>query len=544
MSQAIDLAKTSTKAGFNYLWGLVISTVISSLGTIVIIRLLGPGNYGLYGLVLTIPNVLMLFRDWGMNQAIIRYTAQYRAENREPEIKSIFITGITFEIVMGIILSALTFLLAGSIAPFFKAFSEHPELVTLIQIASFSILANGLITAASSIFTGTEKTTYYSIMIICQSALKTLLLIGLAMAGFGTLGAISGFTLSTIFAGIIGVAFIIILYRKIPKTSIYKLELKKYTKQMLKYATPLALLAMITGFLTQFYIIIYGYFFSDTALLGNYNAAFNFVILISFFSIPITNLLFPAFSKLDIKKDKTTLKNVFQASIKYSSLLVVPVTAIVMCLSTQAVTALFPQNGIIESLFDINATPQYPLTPLFLALLSINYLFTAIGSLSIGNLINSQGQTRLNLKFAILTAAIGFPMGYILIQHYNIFGLIFTSIFAPIPSLILSIIWIKKHYDLTIDWISSAKILLSSAITATLTYILLHLIHLSPAIELVIGTGFFILILFGALILTKSLSAHDIANLRTMTTNLGPITKIIHIILNNMEKILAKLKQT
>ena len=543
MSKAADLAKTSTKAGFNYLWGLVISTIISSLGTIYIAILLGEAAYGLYGIVLTVPNLLFLFRDWGINNAIVRYTAQYKAENRATEIRSIFITGIIFEIAMGLILTLFSFFMAGYIA---DNILNRP-IAPLIQIASFSILAGGLVSAAGSIFTGTEKTTYYSIMIICQSVIKTLLIVGLVMAGLGTTGAIVGFTASLIIAGLVGMIFTIILYRQLPQLPTYKLKIKEYFKEMIKYSAPLGILAILSGVLAQFYLMTLSHFHSDNVLIGNYALANTFIILISFFAVPINTLLFPAFSKLDIKKDQLTLKNVFQYSTKYSALIVVPVTTLVMCLSTPAVNTIFPG--------------AYTLTPLFLTLLSISYLFAAIGNLSISNIINSQGQTSLNLKLTILTATIALPMGYFLIMHYNVFGLIFTSAVAPLPSLILSIVWVKKHYNLTIDWISSAKILLSSAITAALTYLLVTFIPLGDltitltistysiiiphaAFTLTIGAVFYILVLLGVLILTKSLSIHDLNNLRSMTTGIGPITKILHLVLNNMEKIMKKLKLT
>ena len=48
MSRAGDIAKVSAKGGFHVLWGLVISTVISSVGVIFIARLLGSDLYGLY----------------------------------------------------------------------------------------------------------------------------------------------------------------------------------------------------------------------------------------------------------------------------------------------------------------------------------------------------------------------------------------------------------------------------------------------------------------------------------------------------------------
>src|SRR5208283_4552244 len=113
----------------------------------------------------------------------------------------------------------------------------------------------------------------------------------------------------------------------------------------------------------------------------------NFSVLITFFATPVTIMLFPAFSKLDYRKDNETLRNVFQYSVKYASLIVVP---------------------------------------LFLALLSITYLYTAFGNLSIANLINGQGYTTFNMKLSILTVAIGFPVSFLLISNFGVIGLIAT----------------------------------------------------------------------------------------------------------------------
>jgi hypothetical protein len=69
MSKAGDIAKVSAKGGFNYLWGMVLSTVISAVGTIFIARLLGSDLYGLYVIVFTAPTLFAIFRDWGVNSA-------------------------------------------------------------------------------------------------------------------------------------------------------------------------------------------------------------------------------------------------------------------------------------------------------------------------------------------------------------------------------------------------------------------------------------------------------------------------------------------
>jgi O-antigen/teichoic acid export membrane protein len=82
MSKAADMAKVSAEGGFHLMWGLVISTVISSVGTIFIARLLGSDLYGLYGVILVAPSLIAVFRDWGINSAMVRCTAQRRVEDK------------------------------------------------------------------------------------------------------------------------------------------------------------------------------------------------------------------------------------------------------------------------------------------------------------------------------------------------------------------------------------------------------------------------------------------------------------------------------
>ena len=188
------------------------------------------------------------------------------------------------------------------------------------------------------------------------------------------------------------------------------------------------------------------FYVTDNTAIGNFGIASTFVVLIAFFATPIATMLFPAFSKLRPEKDKQTLLSVFQFSVKYASLLVVPVAMLVMCLAEPAVSTLFGET--------------YSMAPLFLAFLAITYVFPVFGSLSVTNFISSQGKTTFILYLTLLSAAIGLPLGYILIMQIGVLGLIIASTVAGIPSTIVSLYWIRKHYDLTVEWRSSAKILL------------------------------------------------------------------------------------
>jgi stage V sporulation protein B len=522
MSKAADMAKVSVKGGFHVMWGLVASTIISAVGTIIIAGLLGPANFGLYSIALTAPTIIILFRDWGVTFAMIRYTAQSNAENKTNNIRSIYLSGLLFEIALGIALTVIGFLLSNFLA---TTVFNRPTTTLLIQIASSTIIASALVSTATSAFTGIEKMHLNSIMLVSQSTIKTTLIIILVFLGLGTYGAVAGFTVANLLAGIIGVLLMFTIYKKLPKTKGNKLEITNNIKIMLKYGLPLSIGGIISGFLVQYYNLFLYNSVSDNAIIGNYAIAQNFIVLITFLATPVTTMLFPAFSKIDHKEEAETLKNVFQASVKYASLLVVPFTALIMALSQPAVSTLFGNT--------------YAEAPFFLALLATTYLFTLLGSLSVGNLINGQGQTTFNLIVTIITAAIGFPLGYVLISNYGVLGLIFTGLTAGIPGTVVSLVFIKKRYNVTVEWQSSAKILLSSAAAAALTYVIVAQIRSFTSLtQLIIGVVIFTPTYLIVAILTRTFNATDVSNLRGMFSTLGPLRSVFSAVLILVEKLM------
>jgi O-antigen/teichoic acid export membrane protein len=524
MSKAAEMAKVSVKGSFHIFWGLVASTIISAVGTILVARLLAPSEYGLYAIALVTPSLIQYFRDWGVNVAIIKYSAQYNSENQTAKVKSILVSGLLFETVLGLSLSVLSLLLSDFLAT--TAF-QRPTITPLIQIASFSILTGAFLNSAQAAFTGIEKMELNSITLIVQSTIKTILIPSLVILGLGAFGAIIGYTVSFLIAGLTGLLLMWIMYKSLPKHTVAKLKISANIKKMFKYGLPLSIATILGGFLVQFYNFLLAIYATDV-MIGNYTVATNFSVLVTFFATPVTIMMFPAFSKLDPEKDPETLKRVFQFSVKYASLLVVPSAATVMVLSQPAVSTLF---GV-----------KYGAAPLFLSLLAITYLYSAFGNLSTVNLINGQGQTVFNMKLTLLTAAIGFPLGFILISKFGVLGLITTSLTAGIPSLILSLRWIKQNYNVTVDWISSAKILLSSAIAAIITYALTSQLRFSSWITLIIGILVFLPVSILAILLTRAIDRFDINNLREMLSTLGPLSGLINYLLNVVEKIMNILR--
>ncbi|MEM2614760.1 MAG: oligosaccharide flippase family protein, partial [Nitrososphaerota archaeon] len=77
-----DVVDESIKSGLALFTGDALSTVILAIGSILIARFLGPEGYGLYSLSLAIPTIMLSFIALGIDQAVIRFQARLKAEDR------------------------------------------------------------------------------------------------------------------------------------------------------------------------------------------------------------------------------------------------------------------------------------------------------------------------------------------------------------------------------------------------------------------------------------------------------------------------------
>jgi hypothetical protein len=62
-----------------------------------------------------------------------------------------------------------------------------------------------------------------------------------------------------------------------------------------------------------------------------------------------------------------------------------------------------------------------------------------------------------------------------MVSQFGIIGLVVVTSTVGIPSLFFALRFIKKNFGVSIDWVSSGKILFSSGLTGILTYLSLTL---------------------------------------------------------------------
>jgi O-antigen/teichoic acid export membrane protein len=522
MDKVLKMGQTSATGSSQLFIGKVLSTALMTVGGIILTLLISEDDYGLFAVALIPSLTLLLFYDWGVGAAITRYCANYRAAGQTDKLFKVIISGLIFEAATGLALTVASLLMANFFA---SAIFGKPESAFLITIASISILASAVSGIAQSALVGFERMGLISLIVIFQAVAQTIVAPLLVYLGYGAIGAVLGYTIASVVAGISSLA--LLYFKVLRKLCPFKSDMTtlfQTIKPLLSFGVPLAVSAIVFGIFTQFISFMMASFV-DSGMIGNYRVATNFAVFSTFISVPIGTVLFPAFSKLDVQKELPLFKKVFASSVKYAALLLVPATLGMIVLS----------NPLIGTLYG----DKWPYAQPFLSLYVTNDLFVLLGGGSLVSLLSALGATKLLLKLNVLNILIAIPLAFLLIPSFGIFGVIVVTITAAAPSTFFGLHWLWKRYGIKANISASTKILAASILSAAVTFLFLNAFVAADWIKLSTGLIIFLFIYLISASLFGAIDKKDLSNLRNMFCRAGVFSKLLEIPLQFVELILG-----
>lgn len=184
-------------AALNYV-SICLNMVVGLLYTPYMLRMLGQSEYGLYSLAASIIAYLTVL-DLGFGNAIIRYTAKFRAEGKQREQEEMF--GMFFILYIGIGVIAM---IAGSVLSlnvenmFSRAMTESEVHRTRIMLwlMTFNLAFTFPMSIWGSIMSAYERFVFQRIVSIIRSVLNPVVMILLLVVGYK---AIAMVVVTTIF---------------------------------------------------------------------------------------------------------------------------------------------------------------------------------------------------------------------------------------------------------------------------------------------------------------------------------------------------------
>nr|WP_253823107.1 oligosaccharide flippase family protein [Acidianus sp. RZ1] len=486
----------------NLFKGRLISHLIGAIGSLLIIRILEPQYYGDLSLAMSIPLMVGAFGNLGMNTAVTKFTAQY--SNDPAKAKQFISSGILFDILYGVTLSILGYILSPYIFTFIY---NKPFLIGYGQFASLYSMVYWPFSSIFSAMLGFEMTKYNGKLWIMHYFFQTLFTVVLALYWLKVDGVILGYMLAYLLVVIYGIY------------TLYKEGLLKgispslrVIRQMLSFSAPLVLSSSLSTLAGIYASSIVNRILSVVSI-SNITAAGKIGFFFDTIFNPLSFAIQPLMSKLDKNNPENILK-ILTKIIKFNMIVKAPLTVVIAALS-------YPITELV-----IGA--QYTSSPLFLKLIMIGYLIGSINGISIANsLVTFQGYTKPSSRSGIVNAVFNVILLTFLIVKFGPIGYYLAGFFSWIPGYIILYKFLRKIYNFKYPIKMTFRVL-------ALTLVVLSPLFLISSLFGVALSIFLLIILFKLYKKTGILDKDEVDLLVNgiEETGLRPIAKIVSFILS------------
>lgn len=474
------------------LW-VTISEIIFNLSGFVIHsfvgRILGPADYGRYGLVVTLTTMVIILIGNGIPTAMSKYISEVFDTNpgmvkvikkQTIILQSILIGGIT--IIFYLLTPVISYILGD------------PTLTPLFRISTFII---PLFAAASfyfSYYTGLHKFGIQSFLKILRSIFRLVFIIGLAYF-FKVEGSIAGYIVAP------GLLFLVAMFIDRFKVSPnYKdVDTDGVTfewKKLINYAWQIILFFLAYELLISIDLYLVKGILHDDYQTGIYNASLTIGRIPYYIFYALTVILLPVISKTTSENNREKTAEIINQSLRLMLIILVPMVTL-MSVFSRPLIRLFYSHRYIDA--------AYPMSILVwgVGFLTIFYVFCFV--------MSGAGKVRKPMIMSVLGLALNTILNYILIKKYGITGsAIATSITSAIITFfMLYHIW--TDFGVKVRLGSFLKIIFSGAVMYAASFIF----NRGELIFMLWSAILFALYL-GILILLGEIKKADIAIVRGM----------------------------
>lgn len=171
---------------------ILLTNIIALLYTPYMLRMMGQSEYGLYSLVASVVAYLTVL-DLGFGNAIVRYTAQFRAKGKNQEQYEMFGMFFTLYVFIGIISFVIGLILCNNVENIFST-SMNLEEIRKVRIMMLLMALNIAVTFPLSLFgsivTAYEDFVFQKIVNIIRIILNPLVMIIMLNMGYRAIGMV------------------------------------------------------------------------------------------------------------------------------------------------------------------------------------------------------------------------------------------------------------------------------------------------------------------------------------------------------------------
>jgi len=390
------------------LW-VTISEIIFNLSGFIIHsvlgRILGPADYGRYGIIITLTTMVIILIGNGIPTAMAKYISEYF----ETDARMVSAIKKQAIILQAAIIGTITiFFYIG--APLISRILGDPTLTPLFRISTLIIPAFAAASFYFSYFTGLHRFNLQATLKSLRSIFRIGLVVGLAYF-FGVKGSITGY--------IIAPTSVFLAALALDKFSVDKklrrrrdIQEKGYApvfpwKNLVNYAWQIVVFFLAYELLISIDLYLVKALLKDDALTGIYNAALTVGRIPYYIFYAMTVFLLPMISKSTSQNNQEETKRILTQSLRIILILLVPM---IILLSLFA-------RPVLELLYGENYAP---------GALAMSVLVYGVGFLTLFYVLsfamNGAGKTRITMAIAAIGVGVNSALNLFLIPTYGILG--------------------------------------------------------------------------------------------------------------------------
>jgi stage V sporulation protein B len=430
-------------------------------------RILGPEDYGRYGVVIALMGIVNVFQTAGVPQALAKFTAEEGPDEKEILSASFFVQIIT---------SSALFIFFFAAAPMLATKLNDRSLISSIQFMSLIFPFYGAYAIYVGYLNGKHEFKKQAIVNSVYSITKVLAILGFAYI-FRLTGALFGFIIAPFFGAIVG-------YQKI------RLRLSKLIfRKLILFSIPLIGFAILSTLQSSVDLFFIKALLHDPKAAGYFTASQNIARIPYYGLSAFAAVLFPAISASVSQGNHLKTKKIINDALRYILILLIPATLLISATSNQIVSLLYSKE------YAAAAGP--------LSIIIIGYGFLTLFTI-LANILSGSGSPKSAMVIAGSGAIANSILCYFLIPLYGLNGASFATTLAGGLTCFLAIILIIHKFKTFTYTPSLVKIGIASAIPYAVSFF----INL-PTLLLPIKYGILGIVYLAALYLLKEIKPED-----------------------------------
>lgn len=394
------LIKKAAKGGGIALAGNVVDKGLRFPLELLLARVLGAGGYGAYSLGYGLTIIASELSMLGLSSGVVRFGALHRGAGDLRRVKGTVKAALIISTVSSIVAGGLLFVFAGSVSEVF----DMPNLANVLRVFSLAFPFY-VITCMAGHTAGAFQAIKHQTAVtnLCRPLANVLIVLLLFVLGFGLIGAVCGFLVSSMISACFGLYLVKRVFPDIVSQVRPAYEIGK----LLRFSVPVLFVAFSYVLLAQTDRIMLGYFRASRDL-GIYSAAAILSQQAGMVTYSFSYIFCPVISDLYNRGEMRDLDRLYKTVTRWIVSMNLLILLLLMIFSRQ-----------ILAIFGSEFTTGWLVLVILAAVHLIGY---GIGGALVGHVLRMSGKQDIELINATAMLVTNIVLNFWLIPRYGILG--------------------------------------------------------------------------------------------------------------------------